>query len=249
MNELTDKVYWEKYYSGGEVQKSQIEAVVSEFDPFWDFLIKNNDVNPPKSIIEIGGYPGRYLAYLSNKYNLEPTSLDYNSDRFKIDEVMKIFHISDYHVIQADIFNHVPEKQYDIVISNGFVEHFEDYDTILDKHAKYLKPGGTLFVLVPNMRNYIKYYKKLVDNENLKIHNLKSMRKKVFYDFGVRNNLKLLKLEYYGGFPFSVHQELNVIQKVIFKVHRIAFKFFLNKFLIKNPSKFFSSTLIAIYKK
>lgn len=249
MNTLTDKEYWENYYSGGAVQKAQIESVVSEFDSFWNFLIEHNDVKPVESIIEIGGYPGRYLAYLANKYDLEPTSLDYNSDRVKIDEVMKAFEIPKYHVIQADIFNHIPEKQYDIVISNGFVEHFENYDEVLDKHSTFLKEGGTMFILVPNMRNYIKYYKKLVDNENLKIHNLKSMRKKVYTDFGVRNNLKLLKLQYYGGFPFTVHQQLNIFQKIIFKTHRILFKFFLNKFLINNPSRFFSSTLIAVYKK
>ena len=51
-------------------------------------------------------------------------------------------------------------------------KHFENFDEVLDKHSSYLKKGGTMFILVPNMRNYVKYYKKAVDNDNLKIHNL-----------------------------------------------------------------------------
>lgn len=35
---------------------------------------------PPETIIEIGAYPGRFLAYLSSKYSLEATVLDFNSD-------------------------------------------------------------------------------------------------------------------------------------------------------------------------
>lgn len=249
MGNLTDQAYWENYYSRAKPQKSQIESVVSEYNKYWDFLISRNNTNPPKSLIEIGGHPGRYLAYLAHRYDLEPTSLDFNSDRSKIEDSMSVFGIKNYHIMQSDIFEHEIIEKYDVVISNGFIEHFKNFDEVLDKHCDYLKPGGTMLVMIPNMRNYIKFYKILVDRKNLKIHNLKSMKRKVFVDFGARNNLKLLKLEYFGGFPFSVHQELNIFQKIIFKTHRILFKFFLNKYLADCPNQYFSSTIIAIYKK
>lgn len=249
MKKLSTQEYWESYYKQTNTDIENIKKIISVYDNFWELLIKENNAKPPKTIVEIGGYPGRYLAYIADKYNLIPTSIDYNSDKTKIEETFKLFNIQEYQIIQADIFEHHPQEQYDIVISNGFIEHFENFDEVLDKHTHYLKPGGTLFVLIPNMKNYIYFYKQMVDKSNLKIHNIKCMKKSVFKNFAKRNQLQQLYLDYFGGFPFSVHQKLNFFQQLIFKIHRIVFKFFLNKFISKYPNKYFSSTLIAIYKK
>lgn len=250
MNKLTTQEYWENYYkTENHPNREQIIDICSTNDIFFDELVKNNDANPPKTVIEIGGYPGRYLAYLGHKYNLTPTSFDYNSDAEKIKQNMEAMGVQDYHIIQDDFFNYTPTEQYDIVISNGFVEHFEHFDEVLDKHLLYLKKGGTLMVNIPNMRNYIKFYKLLVDKKNLDIHNLKSMRLSVFNNFAKRNNLEILKTQYYGGFPFSVHQELNFFQKIIFQLHRIPAKKIFNKYLENNPNKYFSTSIFALYKK
>jgi cyclopropane fatty-acyl-phospholipid synthase-like methyltransferase len=248
MNKLTDQAYWEHYYSKVITQKSQIESVISVYDKYWELLISNNDFTTPKTIIEIGGYPGRFLAYLSNKYNLIPTCLDFNSDSVKIQESMNSFGIKDYKIIQADILEYEPQEKYDIVISNGFIEHFSKYDEILDKHSLFLKDGGTMLVMIPNKRWLRKWYGYLVDYKNLKAHNLKCMNKKVFVNYSKRTNLKIICLEYFGGFAFSVHQELNFFQKLIYSATRLLFKR-ANPIVSKFPSKYYSSSLIAIYKK
>lgn len=249
MEKLTTQTYWESYYSKSLVNKSGIESVVSEYEEYWDFLIEINNEEPPKTILEIGGYPGRYLAFLAKKYNLVPTSIDFNSDRSKIDDVMQTFEIKDYTIIHADIFTHQPTEKYDLVLSNGFIEHFDNFDVVLDKHCQYLKEGGTMLIMIPNMRYYIKYYKWLVDKKNLKIHNLKTMDFNVFKNFATRNELTLQKLTYFGGFPYTYHDGVNFFQKIIYKIHRYIFKFYGNKILKKNPSKYFSSTIIAVFKK
>lgn len=247
MDKLTDQNYWEKYYSKSITQKNQISTIVSEYNQYWDILLSNNETNPPKTIIEIGGYPGRYLAYLSDKYNLTPTCLDFNSDKSKIEESMHSFGVENYNIIQADIYEYVPKEKYDIVISNGFIEHFENYDKILDKHKLFLKDGGTMLVMIPNKRWLRKWYGYLVDYKNLKAHNLKCMKKSTFTDFAKRSGLQLVCLDYFSGFPFSVHQKLNPIQKLIYIPTRLLFKK-INPFLAKHPSKFYSSSLISIYK-
>lgn len=248
MSRLTTQSYWENYYDNSVTERNQIQKIVSEYDKYWELLIQNNQVSPPKTIIEIGGYPGRYLAYLGDRYNLVPTSLDFNSDKAKIEEVMHVFDVKDFEVIQADIFTHIPIKEYDIVFSNGFIEHFENFDEVLDKHIPFVKDGGTLLVMVPNKRWFRKWYGFLVDYKNLKAHNLKSMKKSVFVDFGKRNNLELLTLEYFGGFPYSLHQTPNLIQKIIYKITRLIF-LKVNPYIKANPTKYFSSVLVAVYKK
>jgi len=249
MNNFTTQKYWEEYYKNSSVQKANIVSTASAYDKYWDKLIKNNSNNPPKTIIEIGGYPGRYLAYLADKYNLIPTSLDFNSDRTMIEESMEVFNIKEYEIIQADIFKHQANKKYDIVISNGFIEHFENYQEVLNIHLNYLKDGGTALIMIPNMKYYINFYKLMVDKQNLSIHNLKCMELNTFTDFAKTNNLTIIENDYFGGFPFSVHEKNNFIQKIFFKTHRFIFKFFLNRILINNPSKYFSGTIISIFKK
>lgn len=247
MSQLTNQKYWENYYSGTKTQKNRIKKVVSEYDKYWQILIEEND-NTPKTIIEIGGYPGRFLAYLANKYNLTPTCLDFNSDTEKIDQCMKSFNIKEYKIIQTDIFDYEPKEQYDIVISNGFIEHFEKFEDVMDRHTLYLKDGGTMLIMIPNKRGLRKWYGYLVDYKNLKAHNLKCMTKKTFVNFSKRNSLKLISLEYFNGFPFTVHQKLNFFQKILYIPTRLFFKK-INPLLAKYPSKYYSSSLIAIYKK
>src|SRR5690606_13904024 len=201
------------------------------------------------SIIEIGGYPGRFLAYLASKYNLLPTSLDYNSNTDQLENVFKTMGVDNYTILEKDFTTHVPNIKYDYVLSNGFIEHFTNYDDILDLHVDYLKTGGKLYVMIPNMKGYIWLYKYLVDYQNLKVHNLKSMRLKVFKDFAKRHNLKTIELTYFGDFPHGVHQKSNFLQRLILKSNRFLFKKLLNKFINKYPSPYFSSGIVAIFEK
>jgi trans-aconitate methyltransferase len=248
MERLTDQNYWEKYYSKSETTKKSIAGIVSVYDNYWDILISENQNKNQKTIIELGGYPGRYLAYLSDKFNLIPTCLDFNSDTVKVKESMDAFEIKDYKIIQADILNFNPTEKYDLVISNGFIEHFDDYEKVLKNHTNYLKEGGTMLIMIPNKRGLRRYYGYLVDYKNLKAHNLKCMKKDTFEKFANKNNLKLLKNEYFGAFPYSVHQKLNLPQKVIYGISRLFFKK-VNPYLEKNPSKYYSSAIVAIFKK
>jgi len=109
--------------------------------------------------------------------------------------------------------------------------------------------GGMLEIMIPNKRYLRKIYGRLVDHDNLKAHNLDCMSKKVFENFAERHNLETVLLEYKGGFPFSVHQELNFPQKVIHKGTRFLFKNKLNRIIERNPNKYFSKSLISIFRK
>ncbi|MCD2259807.1 class I SAM-dependent methyltransferase [Psychroserpens luteolus] len=246
-DKLTTQAYWEAYYKRNNVSKQQIINVCSQYDTYWDLLF--GDKPEGKDLIEIGGFPGRYLAYLASKYNVKPTCLDYNSDAKQIEASFNVLDVNDYDILQKDFTTYETLKTYDYVISNGFIEHFEDFNSILDNHVSYLNNHGKMLIMIPNMKGYIKLYKQLVDPKNLAIHNLKCMSLDVFKDFAARHNLKIKELTYFGGFPHAVHQELNIVQKVIYKLHRLFFKKIANKWVNKYPSKQFSSTILAIFEK
>jgi hypothetical protein len=246
-DKLITKEYWEAYYKHSHVKKQHINTVCSYYNKIWNIFIKLPI--EPRNLIEIGGFPGHYLAYLVSKYQLRPSCLDYNSDVSQIEASFKIMDVPVYHIIQADFTKHKPDTTYNYLMSNGFIEYFEDYDTILDQHVDYLSDNGRLLVMIPNMKGYVKFYKYLVNYKNLRVHNLKSMRLKVYREFAKRNNLSILYLDYFGEFPIGVHQESNFLQKLIYKGHRLIFKYFANDFLLKYPSKYFSSAIVAIFEK
>lgn len=246
-NKFTTQEYWEDYYKGNRDNSEHIIKVCSKYDIFWEKLI--TDKSGGKKIIEIGGYPGRYLAYLAAKYEVMPICLDYNSDVKQIKSSFKSMNVDHYEILQEDFINYTPMEKYNYVLSNGFIEHFKNYNEILDLHLDYIEDDGKLFVMIPNMRGYIRIYKFLVDNYNLKLHNLECMTLKVFENFASRNKLKIIHLSYFGGFPYNVHQKLNIFQKLFYKGHHILFKKVLNYFVEKYPNPYFSSSIIAIFKK
>jgi len=102
--------------------------------------------------------------------------------------------------------------------------------------------------MIPNKRYLRKWYSYFVDHNNLKMHNLKSMKLSVFKNFALRKNLEIKYLDYYGGFAFSVHQKLNPVQNFIYKSFRYIF-YHLNPVIAKHPNKYLSSTIIAVFTK
>lgn len=246
-NGLTTQQYWEKYYQTASAERDVIESICSYYDRYWDLSIKSFK-EAPKTIVEIGAYPGRYLAYAASKYNLHPTGIDFNSDSLKIQETMQAMGVQKYDYIQEDFFNYRPQKQFDIVFSNGFVEHFVNYNEVLDKHCLYLNNHGILFLLIPNKRYLRNIYGNLVDRKNQKSHNLKCMQLSVFKSFAERNNLQILHLDYLGGFPYRVHQPLNLFQRGIYEFVRGVSKM-INPFLSQRPNALYSGTIVGVFKK
>lgn len=244
---LTSQDYWVSYYSQSNNSPEVIKKIVGKYDMFWDEMV-NSLAYPPRTVLEIGAFPGRYLAYLAHKYNLRPTGIDFNPDSARFSETMRVMGVDDYSYIVADFLKAKPIEQFDLVISNGFVEHFDDFDSVLDLHVKYLKPGGAMVIMVPNKRFVRYFYGVLFDHANLKLHNLAVMRKSVFNRFANRNNLETLRLTYFGGFPYKVHQRLSGVRRVAQSILARAFRA-VNPLLQRYPSRLWSSALVGVFKK
>lgn len=245
--ELTSKNYWQSYYESSSEDRETIIKICSRYDKFWDILI-SKCAHPPKTILEIGAFPGRYLSYLSSRYALQAVGIDFNPDKEKFSRTMHAMGIEKFDYTCTDFLKHTPQERFDLVISNGFIEHFTNYDEVLDKHCIYLKKGGTMMIMIPNKRFIRSVYGDIVDRENQKAHHLDCMRKEVFENFALRNRLKVELLTYYGGFPYRIHGNLNIPQKALYRTVRfLSLK--LNSTIQKHPGKWWSSTLIGIFSK
>lgn len=243
--ELTSKQYWQDYYQESSEDREMITKICGSYDYFWDMLVKSCAYKP-QTILEIGAFPGRYIAYLSSKYNLLPTGLDFNPDEEKFARSMHAMSVEKFEYVCTDFLTQTPQQQYDLVFSNGFIEHFSNYDEVLDKHATYLKKGGAMMVMIPNKKYLRKIYGYILDYKNLKAHNLKCMHLNVFEQFANRNNLHINYLSFYGGFAYKVHQPLSIWQRLIYSpVRFLSLK--LRGVLSRHPSKWYSGTIVAVF--
>ena len=89
------------------------------------------------TVLEIGGAPGRYLVYMSKNLNYKIHALDYSVIGCKKTlENFKLLGLEG-NVYQKDLFlddiSSLP--RFDIVYSLGFIEHFANLETVIEKHA------------------------------------------------------------------------------------------------------------------
>lgn len=246
-NEMTDRYYWEQYYKGKSLDLDAIETIGKVYDKYWSVCVDEKT----KSVLEIGAFPGRYLTYVSNKYNLRPTGLDFQSDLTLIDKTLRAFGINDFDLINEDFLQWKPSTTYDLVLSIGFVEHFENYDEVISKHSEILNKGGALFFQIPNKRYLRKWYGQIADSDNLKAHNLKVMSLDVFKLAASQNNMEIEILEYVGPFQYGLHgDQMNAFRKLSYKAFKFLFKTLkLNNLVEKYPSKFWSASIICVMRK
>jgi len=163
----------------------------------------------------------------------------------------------DYEIFFNDVFdkefisNNL--NRFNVVFSNGFVEHFDNLKDLIDLHKKLTSKGGLLVISIPNLR-YLNSF--LVSDKTKSIHNLEIMD----LDF-IRNNLpdglEIKYLNYCGGL-FNVglfhykNKFLEIIRSGCFLVQRLIFDplfILLLKFGISFNWKYSSPAIVLICSK
>jgi 2-polyprenyl-3-methyl-5-hydroxy-6-metoxy-1,4-benzoquinol methylase len=144
-------------------------------------------------------------------------------------KIFNLNNINQDNVIYADFFSEDFQKKFkeyfDIVLSGGFIEHFEDVHNVIGRHTNILKKGGLLLITIPNLKGLGSFLIKLLDPDNLRLHNMDIMDKKQFENIFKNKGLKKLFCGYFGTFK-------------IFIPNQLEYNFFVN-FLIKCFKKSF----------
>jgi SAM-dependent methyltransferase len=93
-------------------------------------------------------------------------------------------------------------ESFDVVVSRGFIEHFEDPARVVDRHLELLKPGGLLIITIPNLRGVNHALTHLFHRELLPMHNLKIMSKVAFLELFDTTRVRPLICAHVGTFSF-----------------------------------------------
>jgi 2-polyprenyl-3-methyl-5-hydroxy-6-metoxy-1,4-benzoquinol methylase len=154
MEKLTDKAYWDGTY------RSRKPSSARGFDSFLNYsnrmiLGKLRQIElANKQVLEIGAGDSLWLPYLAKAYPASRfTGVDYSERGCALLHDRTVEEGVDVRVVHQDMF--APQSdlhgQFDVVYSLGVVEHFDDLARVLETQRRYLKPGGVMFTLIPNM--------------------------------------------------------------------------------------------------
>jgi SAM-dependent methyltransferase len=251
MNNLTEKEDWSKFWKLKKNLIIDINKDTPSYKPFYNTIQSILPENKEYSVIEIGGFPGTYSVLFKKYFNVNMTLIDQFIDQEIISALLVKNGLkeNDIAVIENDLFKHEPNIQYDIVYSFGLVEHFMDTADIIKHHLKFLKPGGTLLIGLPNFRGLNGLLQKHFDYENFKIHNLNSMKINVLSDAALKNNLENIDVKF--QYKFGVWIE-NVKDRSLFlKLMIKSLKAFgeVVKLIYPFNSRIFSPYIILTAKK
>ena len=181
--------------------------------------------------LEIGSYPGPHLATLGD-LGYELNGVDFCPDNaFGLPEWLRSegFKIGNFWV--KDFFEFNCDQQFDVVTSFGFIEHFLNYDEVIEKHAGLVQKGGYLMITTPNFRGTIQYLlHRHFDKENLALHNIESMQPHKWAQQLKELGFEILFKGHFGGFwfwrgsenlPFFKRVFIWLIERLIIRIRKL----------------------------
>jgi len=197
-NNLTDRSFWKAFW---ESKKDLIFYIKPDY-VFGDILAKLIKENGIKSAVELGGFPGYYSIYLKKYEHLDTTLFDYYVHEGLVKQLLAKNGLQDgdIKIIEADLFNYTPAEKYDMVLSFGLIEHFSDTKAIINTHLQFLKPGGTLFITLPNFTSVNGWVQRKFDLDNYNKHYIDCMNPAFLAESCKQLGLKNIESYYHGKY-------------------------------------------------
>lgn len=164
---------------------------------------------PGAKVIEIGSAPGHHLVQLWKVFGYEPFGVEYAPGGAEINrEIFAGVGIRRDNVIEADFFDEgfadAHREKFDIVISGGFIEHFQNAKDVVRRHLDLLKPGGYVAVSIPNFRGLNYLLLRLLQHEVIPMHNFEIMRLNAFRGLFCPRQVECLFCRYFGTFSLGL---------------------------------------------
>lgn len=204
-NELTDRDFWVKYWES----KTDLSVEIPENYLFHRQLADSVRKNGIKTAIELGGFPGYYAVFLKKYLKLDVTLLDYFVHPPITEELLKTNGLAKdaIQIIETDLFKYTTAEHYDLVLSCGLIEHFNDTTDIVNRHISFVKPGGTLFITLPNFKAVNGWFQRKFDKDNYDKHNIDCMNPELLANICKAAGLEVVQAGYFGKFSLWLENE------------------------------------------
>ncbi|NER24443.1 MAG: class I SAM-dependent methyltransferase [Symploca sp. SIO1B1] len=130
-----------------------------------DYLARSNDIytlnkykiimnwlpqTEDMQILNAGCGSGEMNIMLAQRHSWQVDAIDIDSEAISLSQKLK----SEANLVNLNLFNkpieeHLPQHQYDIIVSNDVLEHIENDVQVIKKFSEMLKQNGTICISVP----------------------------------------------------------------------------------------------------
>lgn len=249
---LTEAEFWDNYWQNCKLP-STIDKRFS-FDRCLATALQQNLNCTNGRVLEIGCAPGKWLAFMAKTFGLDPAGIEYSmAGMLATKRNFMLLSLNADEIINADFFELAPRDEYDVVMSFGFIEHFDNPEDVVARHLKWVKPGGKLVLGVPNFNGVYKPLQRILKNEILDKHNLTIMNLQWFKSLANKFNMEAEHVGFLGSFepalPISDRGAHNIRQLFVKALLRVAHFARKVRWFDRVNHPLFSSYILAVYKK
>ena len=166
---LTTPDYWTDHW-----QAVELPYLVDMRSYHWYSLARLfNRVVPtgPLATLEVGSGACQWLIYFAQTFGHEVWGIDNAPGACRIGrENLELASVNGT-VVCEDLFSSpFPTRQFDVVLSVGVVEHFDDFRAALREMHRLVAPGGILITIVPNFVGWMGFMKRRFEPEVYRLH-------------------------------------------------------------------------------
>lgn len=173
---LTDSKYWDGVWVGREIPKPMpfsapgLNGTISrEFHGMFQNMFRACGLQHGDSICELGCGGSIYLPYFRREFGFDTSGVDFSPEGCALSRAIFAQAGLEGHIVQGDVFAE-PTQQFDIVFSAGLAEHFRPTRRIVSAMARWVRPGGHLLTLVPNMNGACGFLQRLINPDIYGLH-------------------------------------------------------------------------------
>jgi 2-polyprenyl-3-methyl-5-hydroxy-6-metoxy-1,4-benzoquinol methylase len=246
------KEYWELLWREGKLPRAinpRNRSLRNHIDLKFDSLFRQvfaaeKHPGDTPNLLELGCARSAWLPYFSKELGLRVAGIDYSAAGCDQARAILTMEGVEGDVALADIFSAPPylTSRFTYVISFGVVEHFEETDACLRSCAAFVKPGGTMVTVIPNMNGIVGRLQKWLGREVYDVH--VPLDEEALRRAHEVAGLQVLKCEYFCFLNFGVlnlnrirqsflglwlSRALNAISAATWALERIGISFPANK--------------------
>lgn len=249
-NNLTKKEFWSENWKKMKLPVRYVHGDYSH--QILTGLLDEYVAKKRGSFLEIGGCPGRWSDFFYNRFNMSCDSMDYDQNNVDItNENYRLLGI-DGEAFLGDITdsNGVVRKKYDIVFSDGLVEHFKESGEVFKNHVRYLDSNGLLIIGVPNIKDSW-LYDFFAKKDKVAYDGYRHIPAEELSKYAKENGLEVLFCGYIGVFNIGlVHSfALSFLITKGFVIIDLLSRMLLRMFGVKKETRLFSPYIYLIAKK
>lgn len=171
--------YWTEFWRGKRLLPPPIKLTArgprawfyQEFHHLWRDYLPSAAPDPVR-LLEIGCAQSRWLPYFARDWGYQVAGLDYSEVGCLQSRALLVREGLAGEIFHQDMFCPEPRQVacFDVVFSNGVAEHFEDTAAVLRQMVVYLRPGGLLLTIVPNLAGWLGRLQNLISPEVMATH-------------------------------------------------------------------------------